>query len=633
MSTQSTAQRRKNLTEEYLRNRKDLEIEFQQFLDKNRHFGLMVLDRVKKYGSRAELHHKPYGTWETITWEQLGEMMHAVSSALIEYGINEEDMVGIFSPNRAEWHIADLGSLCIRAIDVPIYATNTTREAEYIINDAGIRVLFVGRQMQYDRSYPLLDQCPSLEHIVVFHRDTKIHENDPRVILWDDFLELGRKTNHETEIARRLERCHYDDKATLIYTSGTTGEPKGAIHTHKSLMHNSWAVGYFPQAGHFDHESTLSMLPLSHVLERSWCYGVLQIGAHIWYCEDHTQILEHMKEANTILMNSAPRLYEKMYSTINAGVQKASPFKKKLFTWAVATGAQAGERKMNDLPVPLSLKVRHAIADRLVLKKIRMLFGTRMHHVNAGGAPINPEISRFFYNAGILITPGYGLTETGPVISMNGPKCFKFGSVGPLVPLVEARIDKDTGEIQAKGPNIIKEYYNKPAETKAAFTDDGWFKTGDIGHFDEDGYLYITDRIKDLIITSGGKNIAPQMIEQAMMEDYYIEFIAAIGEGRNYITALIVPSFAALEEYARQNNISFSSREDLVSKPGIRALYKKIIDDRQKDWGRVEQIKKFTLLPKEFSQEAGEVTPTMKVKRKFVEKKYADIIEAMYAEN
>jgi len=624
--------KKENLTGKYLLERSSLEKEFQDFLERNRHFGIMVHDRAKRYGSRDELHHKTYGKWETISWSEMSEIMNAVSAALIEWGIKEEDRVGIFSANRPEWHLADLGALCIRAIDVPIYPTNTTAETEYIINDAGVRILFVSRQEQYDKSYPLLERCPSLERIVVFHRGTNIHASDKRVMMWDDFLELGRKVKHTGEIERRHSRCHYTDKCTLIYTSGTTGEPKGAIHTHKSLMHNSWAVGYFPQAGHGPEDSTLCMLPLSHVLERSWNYGIMQIDARIWYCEDHTQIMDIMKEANTTCVNSAPRLYEKIHSTIMTGVRQAPFIKRTLFNWATGIGEKAGDTRIHGKRPGPWLWLRYKLADRLVLHNIRDLFGSNIHHVNAGGAPLNPEIARFFYNCGITICNGYGLTETAPVLAMNGVRCNKFGSVGPLVPLVEVRIDAGAGEIQAKGPNIAEGYYNKPEQTIAAFTSDGWFKTGDTGHFDEDGYLYITGRIKDLIITSGGKNIAPQLIEQLMIEDFFIEYVAVIGDGRNYLTALIVPAFTALEDWAAKNNIPFSSREELIARKEVQSLFREIVDRRQKDLGRVEQIKKFTLLPREFSQETGEITPTMKVKRKVVSERYADIIESMYTE-
>jgi len=622
---------RDNLTEKYRKDRAVLEKDFQKHLDEWKQTAVMVVNLAKKYGDREQLHHKPYGQWETFSWNQVSEIMFAVAGALLNSGLKEGDRTGIFSPNRAEWHLSDLGSQLIRCVPVPIYATNTEKEVEYLVNDAEIKVLFAGRQMHYDRSYALLDKCPSLEKIVVFHRGTKIHD-DKRVVMWDDFLEEGRRAGRKTEIEEIMGRAHYDDICTIIYTSGTTGEPKGAVHTHKSLMQNSWGVGRYVEGCFTDNDSDLCMLPLTHVLQRSWDFGIFSMGMQIWYCEDHNQILEYLVEANPTVMNGAPRIFEKIYSTLYTKIKEASPVKQKIFHWSVAVGQKHGDKVLAGKQPGPWLSLKRKIADKLVLHKIKDLFGKNMHHVNYGGAALNPEIERFFFNCGMLVLSDYGLTETSPVISMNGPHCFKFGSIGPASPLVDIRIDPETGEIQAKGPNIFKEYYKKPDKTKEAFTEDGWFRTGDIGRFDEDGYLYITDRLKDLIITSGGKNIAPQMIELMMAEDHFIEYIAVVGDGRKYITALIVPSFENLEDWAKKNGVAFSSREDLIKDPKVIAYYQQIIDKRQKDLGQVEQIKRFILLAKEFSQETGEITPTMKVKRKVVQEKYKELIDAMYIE-
>ena len=618
-----------NYTEKFNAEKEYFEKEFQQYLDEWQQTAVMVINQAKKYGDRAELHHKPYGKWETYTWNQMAENMFAVAAALLEYGIKEEDKIGIFSTNRAEWHLSDLGSQLIRCIPVPIYATNTEQETEYIVNDAEIKVLFVGRQLNYDRSYALLDKCPKLEKIVVFHRGTNIH-NDKRVVMWDDFLNVGRAANRKSEVEEIMKRAHYDDICTIIYTSGTTGDPKGAVHSHKTLMHNSYAVGRYTQKGYSDQDSTLCMLPLSHVLERSWDFGCMSMGMQIWYCEDHNEILDHLQEANPSTMNSVPRLFEKMYSTVFTGIKGESPTKQKLFNWSVEVGRQHGDLVLAGIQPGPFLNLKRKIADKLVLHKVRDIFGKNIDHVNYGGAAINQEIEKFFFYCGILITGGYGLTETSPVITMNGPEYFRFGSVGPITPLAEARIDPETGEIQAKGPNIFKEYYNKPEQTKEAFTEDGWFKTGDIGHFDENGYLHITDRLKDIIVTSGGKNISPQVIEVIMAEDHYIEFVAVVGDGRKYISALIVPCFENLEDWATKQGIKFSNRVELINNPKVVSFYQNIINKRQEHMGQVERIKKFTLLENEFSQETGEITPTMKVKRKVVETKYKDLIDAMY---
>ncbi len=621
---------RENVTEKYKREKEALAADFQKHLDEWQQTAVMVVNLAKKYGDREQLHHKVYGTWETYTWNQVSEAMYAVAGALLAGGFKEEEKTGIFSPNRAEWHLSDLGTQLIRGITVPIYATNTEKEAQYIIDDAEIRVLFVGRQVHYDKTYALLDKCPSLEKIVVFHRGTKIHD-DKRVVMWDDFLDEGRKAGKKDAIEEIMKRAHYEDICTIIYTSGTTGDPKGAVHPHRSLMQNSWGVGRYSQVGFDDTGSTLSMLPLTHVLERSWEYGIFSMGMQIWYCEDHNEILEYMLEANTAVMNSAPRLFEKIYSTVYTKLKDAPKAKQNLFHWAVSVGKAHGDMVLAGKQPGLGLRLKRKLAGKLVLDKIKGLFGKNMHHVNYGGAALNPEIEKFFFYCGMLVLGGYGLTETSPVISINGPGGFKFGTIGPLSPLIEVRIDKDSGEIQSKGPNLFKEYYKKPEQTKEAFTSDGWFKTGDVGKFDDDGYLIITDRLKDLIITSGGKNIAPQMIELIMGESLFIEYIAVVGDAKPYISALVVPSFENLEDWANKNKVSFSSRADLISKPEVIEFYKNIIEERQKDMGQVEKIKKFTLLEKEFSQETGEITPTMKVKRKVVQEKYKEQIDLMYS--
>ncbi|HOP31365.1 MAG TPA: long-chain fatty acid--CoA ligase [Spirochaetota bacterium] len=622
---------RVNLTEKFKAEKAELEKEFQEVLDRQKHHSLCIINLSKKFGDRAVLHDKAYGSWQETSWNQLAEQMHAVAAALLESGITEGDRVGIFSNNRAEWHIADLGSMLIRAIDVPIYPTNSTKEAEYIVNHSGLKVLFLAGQTQYDRGYPLLDKCPGLEKIVVFHRDTKIH-NDPRVIMWGDFLAMGRKAGHKDKIEDIKTRCHYDDPCTIVYTSGTTGEPKGVVLTHKNFMHNGWSIGKYTQGPFSPDDSTFSWLPLSHALERSWDYGFLTSGSHIWYCDDHTKVMEYIQEANTTHMFNAARLFEKVYSTLFTKIKEAPEKKQKIFFWSIKVAKEAGEMVLAGKVPPLSLRFKRSLADKLVLHKVRDLFGKNMHHVGSGGSSLNPEIEKFFFYCGMLVTQGYGLTETAPGIIFNGHQVFRLGTVGGVVPLSEMRIDPASGELQFRGPNVFKEYYKNPQATKEAFTEDGWFRSGDVGIMDDDGFVAITDRLKDLIITAGGKNVAPQKIEVLMCEDHYIENVAVAGEGKKYITAIIAPDFINLAEWAAKNGIEYSSNEELIAKPEVTALYKDIIDRRQKDLGQVEQIKKFTLIPQIFSQEAGEVTPTLKIKRKVVLNNYRNLVEAMYAE-
>jgi len=623
-----------NLSEKFKTEKPRLEKEFQEVLDRQKHHALCVIDLAEKFKDKAVLHDKVYGEWEETSWNQLAEKMHAVAAGLIEFGLQEEDRVGIFSGNRSEWHIADLGSQLARIIDVPVYPTNSTKETEYIVNHSGLKVLFVSSQLQYDRAFPLLGKCRSLEKIIVFHRGTKIAENK-NIIMWDDFLELGRKAVQKDKIRKKIEaikkRCHYDDVLTIVYTSGTTGEPKGVVLTHKNFMHNGWSIGKYTQGPFSTDDSTFSWLPLSHALERSWDYGFLTSGSHIWYCDDHTKVMEYIQEANTTHMFNAARLFEKVYGTLFTKIKDASPLKQKLFFWAIGIAKKAGDIVLEGGTPSAGLKFKRAVADKLVLHKVRDLFGKNMHHVGSGGSSLNPDIEKFFFYCGMLVTQGYGLTETAPGIIFNGHEVFKLGTVGAVVPLSEMRIDKETGELQFRGPNVFSEYYKNPKATKEAFTKDGWFKSGDVGVMDSEGFVAITDRLKDLIITAGGKNVAPQKIEVLMCEDHFIENVAVAGEGKKYITAIIAPDFINLADWASKNGIKYSSNEELIAKPEVIAFYKEIIDKRQKDLGQVEQIKKFTLIPRIFTQEAGEVTPTMKVKRKVVLNNYKDLVESMYA--
>ncbi|MCP4135577.1 MAG: long-chain fatty acid--CoA ligase [bacterium] len=605
--------------------------EFEDTLAKDRHLAVMVRDRAKQFGDQIIQRDKSYGEWVEIPWTEFYDNMHAVSKGLIELGVAEEETVSVFSPSRAEWHQADIAILSIRAISVPIYPTNSTKEAEYLIDDAKVKVVFAGAQAQYDRTMELLDASKTLKYVIVFDKNVKIDTSRDNVMYYSDFIEMGKKTAHDSEVEKRLKKAHYDDIATLIYTSGTTGEPKGAIIIHKNLIHQYWAVGNYPFKGMEDLcHNVLSFLPLSHVFERSWCFGMFNYGITISYCGDHTQVVDYMQDVKPELMISAPRLYEKMYSTIHSRVESAPALRKKLFYWATGLGKKVADRKYQKKFISPFMKMRHALADKLVLSKLRALFGGNTFFFASGGAAISGEICDFFNSVGVNICSGYGLTETSPVISCNSPFDFLFGSNGKLIPLVELKVDDTSGELLTRGPNVMKGYFNKPDASKEAFTDDGWFRTGDVGHLDKNGYLFITDRIKDLIVTAGGKNIAPQLIETLIGEDYFVENVAVIGEGKKFISALIVPAFEALEEWANTNNIAFSSRDDLVANPEIFSLFEKLLADRSIDLNQVEKIKKFTLLTKEFSQETGEITPTMKVKRKFVQEKYASQIEAMY---
>ncbi len=592
------------------------------------HYSQVFLDQVNKYGDRVAMRYKPKDKWEEISWNQFGDLVRNTSKALLECGIGEQETVGIFSQNMPLWTVADIASLCIRGIPVPIYATNTAKQAEYIINDAEIKVLFVGDAEQYSKIMQILPENKHLQKIIVFKESVPIQKSE-KIMYFKDFLKIGEQSNKDTILSERMQKAKIDDLLTLIYTSGTTGEPKGVMLTHSNVI--------FQKGEHDlrlidpnDNDVSLAFLPLSHVFERIWTYYVFATGMTNNYLEDPGKIIECIQEVKPTIMCAVPRFYEKIYATVFNQLESASPLKRKLFNWAVSVGAKHNNKKKDQQFIPPFLRFKFAIADTLVLKKIREVVGGRIKFFPCAGAPLSQDIEEFFYACGIFICYGYGLSETTATVTCHEPYKFKFGAVGKPLPHVEVKIDENNGEILVRGGNVMKGYYKKPQATSEVFTHDGWFRTGDAGYIEENGELRITERIKDLMKTSGGKYIAPQMIESTIGADHFIEQMAVIGDQRKYVTALIVPSFIALEEYAKTHNISFTSREDLISKPEIIEFYRQRIEEAQKELARFEKIKRFTLLPHEFTVESGEITPTLKIKRKAIADKYKDIIDAMY---
>ncbi len=589
------------------------------------HLARMVRESVARFSDRPAMCYQENGSWQSISYLQLGEKLDALAKALLEKGLVEKDMVGIFAENRPEWTIADLSILSIRCVSVPIYATNTAEQALYIINDAGIKLIFVGDQQQYDKIISVRDKAPQLKTIVAL--DPAINLGDKDSVHFDDFLATGKASARDQELQQHLELGRLDDFATLIYTSGTTGDPKGAILTHGNMTHQFYALDERFQFGPEDR--SLCFLPLSHSYERAWTFYVLRGGAANYYLANPRQIVEMMPAINPTAMVSVPRLYEKIYSTANEKLETGSKLQKAIFKWAIKVGFEYHTREHALETIGPRLAFRHIIADRLVLSKIRNIVGGRKNFFSAGGAPLAREIEEFFFAAGLLVCQGYGLTETAPMLTCNAPGSFRFGTVGKTILNCEFRTAPD-GELQVRGDNIMQGYYNKPEETAAAF-DDGWFRTGDVGYVDDQGFVHITGRIKDLIITAQGKNIAPLRIETLVGQDHYIDQIALIGDKRKYLSALIVPAFNELENFARENRIAFSSHKDLVEHPEVMDFYRYRIDQASKPLANYEKIKNFKLMEKEFTQENGEVTPTMKIKRHIISDRYKDVIDSMYA--
>ena len=610
---------------------RDYEKEFQAYLAKEKTLAYMMLQRAKAFGDQTALIYRESGSWHTISWADFGERIIQVAKGLLAMGIEPGDMAAIFSQNRPEWAFCDLGILATRAVTVPIYATNTAPEAEYIVKDAGVKFIFVGDQDQYDRSIEAMEGADSLKKIIAF--DKRITIRGGASLYLEDLLETGKAAGTGDQLEQRLTSVDSEDMLTLIYTSGTTGNPKGTIHTHKSFM-----AGIFPSITRFEDIMrpgliSLAILPLSHVFERMWSYGCMSTGIQIAYCPDPKEFVEVMNDIQPHLLTSVPRIWEKVYGTINHGLKDASPAKAKLFHWATDTAVAHYRKRKSDKKPGLGLSLKHALADKLVCRKVRQKLGAERNLVyHVGGGAFAKEINEFFQAFGINIIQGYGLTEFFPVcVGFNDHG--KVGACGPVIPLVQVRIS-DEGEIQLKGENAMKGYLNKPEATKANFTADGWFKTEDVGHIEGDKFKYITitDRIKDLIITAGGKNISPQQIELLLGDEPFIEQVVVVGEGKKYITALIVPAFPVLEAYAQKNNIAYQSRLDLIENPDVIALYEQTVAERTASLGRVEQIKKIKLMENELTQDAGELTPTLKIKRKVVSQKYSHMIDSMYSE-
>ncbi len=560
--------------------------------------------------------------WKELSWKRFGEIVLKTANALKETGIRENDKVAIYSDNSSEWMIFDLAALSLGAVTVPIYSTNNAEQAEYIIRDSGAKIILVGDQPQYDACLDILHQQENnLETIIVSKKAVWIKKEMNSFYL-EDFI---AKSSPEAEFSKKES----DDVATLIYTSGTTGTPKGVMLTHGNFIKAFDAHFEFFKFKNFEEELSLAFLPLSHVFERSWSLLCLYGGARVYFLEDPKNIAKALEEVKPTMMCAVPRFFQKIYAGVLEKAEEGSSLKKKIFDWAVKTGWETAELKRNEKPVPFGLKIKETIAETLVFSKIKERMGGRLWFLPCGGASLSPEVTRFFESVGIHVTVGYGLTETTATLTLFPFTHFEHGTSGKPLPGVEIRIG-DENEIQAKGNGIMKGYYNNPEESRNVFTEDGWFKTGDAGKIDQYGNLTITDRLKDLMKTSNGKYIAPQQIENLLTNNNFIQQIVLIAEGRQFASALIVPNFEFLHEYLKKNNIPFTNWEEVVKNEKVHGFYQQKIKELQEHLSEFEKVKKFTLMPAEFEINTGEITPTLKVKRNVVLKKYADLIDAMY---
>ncbi|WIV87550.1 AMP-dependent synthetase/ligase [Proteus appendicitidis] len=571
-----------------------------------------------------------YRQWDAkcnieMSWEVVEKKTRALSNALLEMGVDVQENIGIFSQNTIDWSLADIASLQLRAVTVPLYATSSVEQAAYILNDANIRILFIGDQKQYDIVSELLALCPQLEHIIVFNSDVVLNENLPSCYL--ENLINQSTFQHDDELKQRINECNLDDLFTLIYTSGTTGEPKGVMLDYTSLASQLYL--HDERLSLSDKDVSLCFLPLSHVFERAWSFYVMHTGAVNVYLTDTHAVREAMSAVKPTVMCAVPRFYEKVYSAIQDKVSQASVFRKFIFKWAIKQGEKQREAQLNQRQQGFISRLCYRFADKKVLSPVRQILGGRVRFLPAAGARLDDAVIRFFLAAGINIKYGYGMTETCATVSCWEENKYKLGSIGTPLPGIEVRIGAEN-EIQVRGSIVMKGYFNKPEDTAAAFTEDGWLRTGDAGALDSDGMLFITERLKDLMKTSNGKYIAPQMIEGTLGQDRFIEHIAVIADTRKFVSALIVPCFDALEEHARALNLKYQDRIELLRHTKIKELFDERLHEMQKNFASFHRVKRFTLLAEGFSMESGELTPTLKLRRKIIFERYRNEIELMY---
>ena len=566
------------------------------------------------------------------TWADFDRTVAEAACALAKLGMKPQQMVAIFAPNLAETLYTDFACYRNRIITVSIYATSSPEQVRYILNDSGARIIMVGDKGQYATVRSIMAECPALEHIIAVDPDIVFDADDSSSLSYADFLRLGAEAGAEAraEVELRSAEATPDDIATLIYTSGTTGEPKGAV-----LMHSCFDAALdFHRArltNLSDADTSVSFLPFSHIFEKAWTYFCLMMGITVHINRNTKEIQRAIRLARPTCMCSVPRFWEKVYSAVQEQFDATKGVKKLLIERALEAGQKRNlEYRRLGIRVPFWLEKKYRFYDKMVLSKVRAAIG--IEHGNmfpTAGAPISNTIVEFLQAIGVNIVVGYGLSETTATVSFYPAVGYEIGTIGTVLDGVTVRIGNNN-EILVKGPTVMKGYYNKPEENKKAFTDDGFFRTGDAGMFDQNGCLILTERIKDLFKTSNGKYIAPQAIESRLGEDKYIEQVAVIGDKRKYVTAIIIPAFDAIKEYANKHNIKFNSIEELVENSDIRDFIAERIDKLQNGLAGFEKIKRFTLLPREFSIETGELTNTLKIRRPVINSMYADEIEAMY---
>ncbi len=597
------------------------------------HFAELIHRQAEKYGNRTALKHRDNATgkWLKIFWREFSDKVMLTAKAMAEFGIKVQENIGVYSQNMPQCLYTDFGAYGNRVVSIPMYATNSPGQIEYIINDAKIRTLFVGEQLQYNNAFKVQKDSKYLERLVVFDPAVKMNPEDKTSIYFDDFLRLGDNAHAESTVKIRMTEAVPEDLATIIYTSGTTGESKGVMLPHSCYL-EAMRIHDVRLPLVTDKDLSMSFLPMTHIFEKAWCYYCLHKGVTIAINQDPKMIQKTLPEVHPTLMCNVPRFWEKVYAGVHEKINSASPAMKKIFLDAIETGRKYNlEYKNKGIPAPCSLKLKFQFYNKTVFTLLKKVLGIeRGRFFPVAGAPLSDTINEFLQSVNIPIAYGYGLSETTATVCFYPEIGFQFGSIGEVMPGVQVKIDPGNNEILVKGKTVMSGYYNKPEETRKAFTEDGFFRTGDAGRL-EGNTLFFTERIKDLYKTSNGKYIAPQAIEMVMSGDNYIEQIAVIGDQRKFVSALIVPAYPLLEKYAGEKGISFESREELVKNKDIIRFIEARVEEHQKNLASYEKIKRFTLLPEPFMM-GCELTDTLKLRRPVVLQKYATEIEAMYEE-
>lgn len=599
----------------------------------NSHLSVLIHDLAKKYGDKPALTFKKFGgeQWQTVSWNQFSLRVKQVSNALLNLNLKPQDKIAVFSQNCVHYLYADFGAYGVRVCAIPFYATSSEQQIQYMVNDAQVRILFVGEQEQYDKAHRVFALCPSLERIVIFDSSVRISTHDPAALYFKDFIKLGENLPRQTEVEELYKQANMDDLADILYTSGTTGDSKGVMLTYgqyyAAIKANDECVPVT------DKDRVIDFLPFTHIFERAWSYLCLSEGARLFINTYPHEIQESMREVHPTCMCSVPRFWEKVYIAVKAKMDEAPSFKKKLFNHALAVGRKRNvEYLANGKRPPLTLELEYKIVNKTVLSMVRKQLGLENPNIfPTAGAYVSPEVEEFILSVGIGMVVGYGLTESLATVScVHLDKKFTIGSVGRPISNIQIKIGEDN-EVLLKGPTITKGYYHRDTTNANAFDEEGFFHTGDAGYM-KDGELYLTERIKDLFKTSNGKYIAPQQVESLLLVDKFIDQVAVIADQRKFVSALVVPEFRLVEDWAREHRIPFSGREELCANEKVQKMLMERVNILQQHLAYYEQIKRITLLPHHFSMEAGELTNTLKIRRPVINKNYKAEIDKMYEE-